>query len=77
MAKKRIQANFSDDLVKKLEKLQESYGEGNLSEVLRDAIYFYDWARQQRSNGWSIGAFQENGKVKEAILPFDQKAEGE
>ena len=75
MAKKRIQASFSDDLVKKLEKLQEAYGEGDFSEVLRDAIYFYDWARQQRNKGWSIGAFREDGKVKEAILPFEQKEE--
>lgn len=77
MSKKRIQANFSDDLVKKLEKLQQSYGDGNLSEVLRDAIYFYDWARQQKSKGWSVGAFQDDGKVREAILPFDQKSKEE
>lgn len=72
---KRIQVNVSDGVLEMVERLQKSYNGASAAEVLRDAVRLYDWARKQNRKGWHIGAFKDDGRAKEAILPFLEEEE--
>jgi hypothetical protein len=67
---KKVQVNFDDGALDVIERLKSATG-SNAGDVIRDALSFYEWARQQYENGKKIGTI-ENGKgVNEVILPFE------
>lgn len=67
---KKVQVNFDDGALDVIERLKDATG-SNAGDVLRDALSFYEWARQQYVEGKKIGTI-ENGKgVSEVILPFE------
>jgi hypothetical protein len=66
---KKVQVNFDDRALDVIERLKAATG-SNAGDVLRDALSFYEWARQQHVEGKKVGTI-ENGKgVSEVILPF-------
>jgi hypothetical protein len=67
---KKIQVNFDEGALHVIDRLKEATG-SNTGDVLRDALSFYEWARQQHEDGKKVGTI-ENGKgVSEVILPFE------
>jgi hypothetical protein len=67
---KKVQVNFDDGALDVIERLKEATG-SNAGDVIRDALSFYEWARQQHDEGKKVGTI-ENGKgVSEVILPFE------
>jgi hypothetical protein len=66
---KKIQVNFDEGALEVIDRLKEAT-QSNAGDVIRDALSFYEWARQQHENGKTVGTI-ENGKgVNEVILPF-------
>lgn len=66
----RIQVVFDERALEVLEQLKESTGK-SMADVVRDALGFYDWARQQVEAGKSVAIVDhESNKVREFILPF-------
>ena len=69
---KKVQVNFDDGALEVIERLKEATG-SNAGDVIRDALSFYEWARQQYDDGKKVGTI-ENGKgVSEVVLPFELK----
>lgn len=67
---RRVQVVFDDRALEVLERLQASTG-GSIAEVVRDALGFYDWAREQTIEGKSVAVIDHaNNRVREFILPF-------
>ncbi|NCJ08249.1 hypothetical protein GS597_17390 [Synechococcales cyanobacterium C] len=67
---KKIQVNFDDGALEVIERLKQATS-ANAGDVIRDALSFYEWARQQYDAGRKVGTI-ENGKgVSEVILPFE------
>jgi len=67
---RRVQVVFDERAVEVLERLRASTG-GSVADVVRDALGFYDWARQQTADGKSVAVVDHaNNRVREFILPF-------
>ena len=67
---RRVQVIFDERALEVLAALQKSTGK-SMAEVVRDALGFYDWARQQQEEGRSVAVVDhENNRVREFILPF-------
>jgi hypothetical protein len=67
---KKVQVNFDDGALEVIERLKDATG-SNAGDVIRDALSFYEWARQQYDDGKKVGTI-ENGKgITEVILPFE------
>ena len=70
---RRVQVVFDDRAVDMLERLQGSTG-GSVADVVRDALAFYDWAREQVAEGKSVAVVDHaNNRVREFVLPFLEK----
>jgi IS1 family transposase len=70
---KRVQVVFDERAVEVLERLQASTG-GSMADVVRDAVGFYEWAREQVEAGKSIAVVDErNNRIREFIMPFRRK----
>ena len=71
---RRVQVVFDDRAIEVLERLRASTG-GGIADVVRDALGFYDWARQQTAEGKSVAVVDHaNNRVREFILPFRVEA---
>jgi hypothetical protein len=67
---RRVQVVFDDRALEVLDRLKASTG-GSVADVVRDALGFYDWARQQTVDGKSVAVVDHaNNRVREFILPF-------
>lgn len=72
---RRVQVVFDDRAVEVLERLRGATG-SSIAEVVRDALGFYDWARQQVADGKSVAVVDpKTNKVREFILPYFRAAE--
>lgn len=67
----KVRVVFNEDAVAVLENLQEASGAQSLSEVIRHALGFYEWARLKRKEGYVVGTINKRETfVKEVVLPF-------
>jgi hypothetical protein len=72
MAETTIKVVFDDKAMKTMQALKESTGK-SLEEVIREALGFYDWARQHVENGRSVAVVDHKAEtVQEFVLPFKQ-----
>jgi hypothetical protein len=70
---KKVQVNFDDGALEVINRLKDATG-SNAGDVIRDALSFYEWARQQYDDGKKVGTI-ENGKgVSEVVLPFELRS---
>ena len=73
-SRKRVQVVFDDRALEVLERLQASTG-GTVADVVRDALGFYDWAREETEQGKAVAVVDHaNNRVREFILPFRRKS---
>jgi hypothetical protein len=67
---KKVQVNFDDGALEVIERLKDATGT-NAGDVIRDALSFYEWARQQYADGKKVGTIDHGKGVSEVILPFE------
>jgi hypothetical protein len=67
---KKIQVNFDDGALAVIERLKDATG-SNAGDVIRDALSFYEWARQQYDEGKKVGTIANGKGVSEVVLPFE------
>jgi Ribbon-helix-helix protein, copG family len=67
---KKIQVNFDDGALEVIDRLKEATG-SNAGDVIRDALSFYEWARQQYDQGKKVGTIQNGRGITEVLLPFE------
>jgi hypothetical protein len=67
---KKVQVNFDDGALEVIELLKEATG-SSAGDVIRDALSFYEWARQQYMDGKKVGTIDHGRGVSEVILPFE------
>jgi len=71
---KKIQVTFDDHAVEILETLKKASGAASNAQVLREAIGFYDWAREEIvEKGRKVGAMKKGDVVSEVHLKFHKK----
>ena len=69
MEPKKLQVNFDEGAMQIIENLKKATG-GTAADVIRDALGFYEWARQQRENGLVVGTIRNGRAESEVLLPF-------
>ncbi len=67
---RKIQVNFDDGALEVIERLKGATG-ANAGDVIRDALSFYEWARQQYDDGKKVGTIEHGKGVSEVVLPFE------
>lgn len=67
---KKVQVNFDDGALAVIERLKDATG-SNAGDVIRDALSFYEWARQQYDDGRRVGTIENGKSVSEVVLPFE------
>jgi hypothetical protein len=67
---KKVQVNFDDGALEVIDRLKEATG-SNAGDVIRDALSFYEWARQQHDEGKKVGTIENGRGVSEVVLPFE------
>lgn len=67
---RKIQVNFDDGALEVIERLKDATG-SNAGDVIRDALSFYEWARQQYDDGKKVGTIEHGKGVSEVVLPFE------
>ena len=67
---KKIQLTLNDQALETIEQLQKASGDVTMTEVLRRALGFYDWARKQNQKGFAIGTIKDGEAIREVILDF-------
>ena len=66
---KKIQVNFDDDALKVLDNLKDAT-RSNYTDVIRNSIGLYEWARREYKRGNSIGVIKDGVAIREVVLPF-------
>ncbi|MGF1603167.1 MAG: hypothetical protein ACFCU8_14315 [Thermosynechococcaceae cyanobacterium] len=67
---KKVQVNFDDGALDVIDRLKDAT-DSNAGDVIRDALSFYEWARQQYEEGRKVGTIKDGKGVSEVILPFE------
>lgn len=70
MRKRKLQITVDERAYNILKHLESESGASSLSEVIRMAVVLLDWARIQRDDGYTVGAFKDGRPAKEVMLSF-------
>ena len=64
-----VTLNFSAKAARRLEQLAASYASGSNAEVVRKALYLYDWCRTVEKSGARLLLKSLDGHIREVRLP--------
>jgi hypothetical protein len=60
---------FSPPAAKRLQQLALNYADGSTSDVVRKALYFYDWCQTVQKSGACLLLKSSDGRIREVRLP--------
>jgi hypothetical protein len=64
-----VTLHFSPQAAKRLQQLAANYAEGSNSDVVRKALYLYDWCRTVEKSGACLLLKSSDGRLREVRLP--------
>ena len=67
---KRIQFEFSDDALERLDRMKKLTRKSSYADVVRDALRIYEWVNQQTEAGYDIGLVKDDTLVKTVKFVF-------
>ena len=67
---KRIQFEFADDALERLERMKRRTRKSTYADVVRDALRIYEWFNEQAEAGYDIGLVKDDTLVKTVKFVF-------